>query len=91
MKVLIWLLFSLFALNSAEELGQDLNIESSNVFDTSASINPYNWLSGAQNFVSFYFFTRNPAFGACGAGPTCEACRRLSVASLPRVARFARW
>lgn len=55
MKVLIWLLFSLFALNSAEELGQDLNIESSNVFDTSASINPYNWLSGAQNFVSFFF------------------------------------
>ena len=56
MKVLIWLLFSLFALNSAEELGQDLNIESSNVFDTSASINPYNWLSGAQNFVSFFSF-----------------------------------
>ena len=56
MKVLIWLLFSLFALNSSEELGQDLNIESSNVFDTSASINPYNWLSGAQNFVSFYLF-----------------------------------
>ena len=56
MKVLIWLLFSLFALNSSEELGQDLNIESSNVFDTSASINPYNWLSGAQNFVSFFPF-----------------------------------
>ena len=40
--------------NEAEEIAQDLNIESSsNVFDTSASINPYNWLNGAQNYVRF--------------------------------------
>ena len=36
--------------NGAEEVPQDLNIESSsNVFDTSAS---FNWLSGAPNYVS---------------------------------------
>ena len=36
--------------NGAEEVPQDLNIESSsNVFDTSGS---FNWLSGAPNYVS---------------------------------------
>jgi len=47
--------------NGAEEVPQDLNIESSsNVFDTSASINPYNWLNGAQNYAQNTNVETNP-------------------------------